>query len=168
MDNKARLALADDSTIARSGLRAIVETSEDIEVVAEASTAQGTVSAVMETQPDLLLLDMVWFGDNVQGVRVIEEIRRVAPKTKILVVTAFEELQAPALRAGADAYLFKDFTILTRVLFLCGKCIMAGVVKGFTQAINRGDLLFIKKDIEVLNYSLYSLMGIGVLAGFLE
>lgn len=101
--------LADDTLIAREGWKRIFETADDIKVVGEAESAQETPRKVLELEPDVLLMDLKWFGDPTAGWVAIKEIKASRPVVKIIAVTAYEELIRDARIAGADAVLTKTF-----------------------------------------------------------
>lgn len=107
---KIKVLLADDTLIAREGWRRILETSEEVEVVGEAVTAQETPRKVMELAPNILLMDLKWFGDRTAGTSAIREVKKCCPDVKIIAMTVYEELIEDARRAGADAALTKTFT----------------------------------------------------------
>ncbi len=107
---KIRLLLADDTLIAREGWKKILETANDIEVVGEVKTATEALRIVKELQPDVLLTDLNWFGDETAGWATIREIKRTGSKVKIIAVTSYENLIRDARFAGADSALLKTFT----------------------------------------------------------
>lgn len=110
MDKKPiKVLLADDTLIAREGWKKILETADDIEVVGEAESAQETPRKVLELAPDVLLMDLKWFGDPTAGWVAIKEIKTAHPEVKVIAVTAYEELIRDARRVGADAALTKTF-----------------------------------------------------------
>ena len=111
MGKKIRVFLADDTLIAREGWKKILETAEDIEVIGEAETAAETVQMVTNLDPDVLLMDLDWFGDQTAGWSAINEIKQAHNvKVKIIAITAFENLIRDARRVGADSALMKMFT----------------------------------------------------------
>jgi len=107
---KISVLLADDTLIAREGWLRILETADDIAVVGEAVTAQETPRKVAELNPEILLMDLKWFGDRTAGTTAIREVRKCCPQVKIIAMTVYEELIDDARRAGADAALTKTFT----------------------------------------------------------
>jgi DNA-binding NarL/FixJ family response regulator len=109
MTTKIKVIVADDTLIAREGWKKILETANDIEVVGEAKTAIETKRKVKELDPDILLMDLKWFGDETAGWTAIREIKQEY-KVKIIAVTAFENLIRDARLAGADSALLKTFT----------------------------------------------------------
>jgi DNA-binding NarL/FixJ family response regulator len=103
-----RVLIADDHTLFRSGLRALLNLFPDIQVVSEASTGEETFAKVVELQPDIVLMDI-----QMPGVNGIEATRQIAlrhPKTGVIVVTMFEDDSSvfSAMRAGARGYILKD------------------------------------------------------------
>jgi DNA-binding NarL/FixJ family response regulator len=105
-----RLLLADDHFVVRTGLRAMLESDPDIEIVGEAATGSEAIEIVGETLPDLVLMDLrMPDGD---GVEATKHLRELHPDTKVLVLTTYDT-DADILRAieaGATGYLLKDAT----------------------------------------------------------
>ena len=103
-----RLVIAEDHTILREGLKALLSTRADLEVVGEATDGREAVRAVQELNPDLILLDLSMPRSN--GLEALKEIKRVSPQTKVLVLTVHktEDYVFTALQAGADGYVLKD------------------------------------------------------------
>ncbi len=105
---RIRVLIADDQEITRSGLRALLDASESIEVVAEARDGAECVALAGELQPDVVLMDLRMPGIN--GIEATRRIHRLQPHIGILVVTVFADDTSvfPAIRAGARGYLLKD------------------------------------------------------------
>ena len=103
-----RLVLADDHAILREGLKQILLTQRDIEIVAEAQDGHEVLKRVRELDFDLLVLDMSMPGKS--GVELIKQVKAERPKLRILVLTMHEEHQyaVRAIRAGASGYLTKE------------------------------------------------------------
>jgi DNA-binding NarL/FixJ family response regulator len=101
-----RLVIADDHPAFRAGLRVLLEDS-GLDVVAEAADGPSAVEAVLETRPDVALLDLQMPG--LTGVEVTKRLAEVAPSTRVLVLTMIEadETVLAAIRAGAWGYLLK-------------------------------------------------------------
>ena len=111
MSRKIRVLLADDTFIAREGWKKILETASDIDIVGEAETAAMAVEKVDDLKPDILLMDLLWFGDDTAGSRAIREIKyKHGANIRVIAVTAYERLIADARRAEADSVLEKTFT----------------------------------------------------------
>ena len=108
--NKIRLLVVDDQTVVREGLAAILSYYPDIEVVGQAEDGVQAVKLAGINQPDVILLDLVM--PNMDGLSTIPRIKEVAPKARILVVTAFAETDRvyQAIKAGALGYILKDAT----------------------------------------------------------
>ena len=102
---KRRVMIADDQTILRQSLRALLEDNDDLEVVGAAD--HGMVAAL---RPDVVLIELSM--PNGEGLAAIREIKRRSAQTKALVLTthASEEQARAAFSAGADGYLPKDAT----------------------------------------------------------
>jgi NarL family two-component system response regulator LiaR len=107
---KIRLLVVDDQTVVREGLAAILSFYPDVEVIGQAEDGQQALRLASQAQPDVILLDLVM--PNMDGITTIPKIKEVAPKTKILVVTAYAENDRvyQAIKAGALGYILKDAT----------------------------------------------------------
>jgi len=105
---KIRILLADDHAVLRAGLRALISSQPGLEVVAEAPDGLEAVRKAGETLPDLALMDLTMPG--MSGIAAIEQVRRVSPGTRVLVLTVHEDgaYARAALEAGASGYLTKD------------------------------------------------------------
>lgn len=102
-----RVLIADDESMVRVGVRAILETDAGIEVVAEAGDGREAVEAVLAHRPDVVLLDIRM--PRMDGLEAAAELRRVAPEVGTVVLTTFdeEEYVARALEEGAAGFLLK-------------------------------------------------------------
>jgi len=102
-----RVVIADDESMIRAGLCAILATADDMEVTAEASDGVEAVRLASEHQPDVVLLDVQM--PRMDGLTALPELRRVAPQTGELVLTTFGDRKnvRRALAAGADGFLLK-------------------------------------------------------------
>ena len=107
-----RILLADDHPIVREGLRALLETQSDFEIIAEAANGDATLHLTSELQPDIILLDLEMpIMDGVEAIRTLREtLRQRSHTVHIIVFTAFDndERIIDALQAGANGYLLKD------------------------------------------------------------
>ena len=103
-----RVALVDDHTIVREGLKKILALESDISVDAEAGSAEQALIIAREHPPDVLLLDISLPGRS--GLDVLYDLKSSAPGMGILVLTMHPEqlLAVRSLRAGASGYLNKD------------------------------------------------------------
>lgn len=111
MKNKIRVMIVDDHEMVRTGLRVLLSTSEDVEVVGEANSGQAAVQRYAELHPDVVLMDLVMPG--MDGVTAIETIRGQYPQARIVALTSYHDsdLVHGALKAGAVGYLLKNVSM---------------------------------------------------------
>jgi DNA-binding NarL/FixJ family response regulator len=104
----ARVILADDHNLVRSGIRRILETEPGFHVVAEAADGRAAIDAIRGIDADVLVLDLKMEGAD--GIEVLKIAKAERPDLKVLVLTmhAGREYVARAMHEGADAYLLKD------------------------------------------------------------
>jgi DNA-binding NarL/FixJ family response regulator len=102
-----RVLLADDHTIFRAGLKALLDAEMGIEVVGEASTGDEAVEMVREVKPDIVVMDLSMPGSG--GLEATRRITALQLPTRVLVLTmhAEQEYLVPVLEAGAHGYLTK-------------------------------------------------------------
>ena len=106
-----RVVIADDQALVRGGLKMILETQADIEVVGEAGDGDEAVAMVRKLTPDVVLMDIRMPGtDGVQATRAITRDRVPGDRPHVLVVTTFDldHYVYQALKAGASGFLLKD------------------------------------------------------------
>lgn len=110
MENKLRIVLADDHTILREGLRALLSADPNFDIVGEAEDGRKAVRCVEKLEPNLLLMDLSM--PRMSGMDAVSEIKKRFPKTKIIALTVHktEEYLLTTLQAGADGYVLKDAT----------------------------------------------------------
>ncbi|WP_109476110.1 response regulator transcription factor [Paraburkholderia sp. C35] len=103
-----RVMIADDHAIIRDGLKKIISTAHDMEVVAEAVDGADLIERLRSTSVDVLLLDMSMPGRS--GIALIQQIKASHPSLPVLVLSMYRESQyaVQAIRAGAAGYLTKD------------------------------------------------------------
>lgn len=99
--------IADDHTLFREGLRALLDSVGDTEVVGEAATGDEAIAQAAELQPDVILMDIQMPGVN--GIEATRRILRTSPHIGVIVVTMFEDDASvfAAMRAGARGYVLK-------------------------------------------------------------
>ncbi|CAO5254442.1 response regulator [Frankia sp. AgKG'84/4] len=105
-----RVVIADDQPLVRLGLRVLIETEDDLELVGEAEDGRGAVDTVRATRPDVVLLDIrMPVLDGLAALRMIATDPALAT-TRVVMVTTFEvdEYVFEALRAGAAGFVLKD------------------------------------------------------------
>jgi DNA-binding NarL/FixJ family response regulator len=102
------IVIAEDHTILREGLKALLSSQQDLKVVGEAGDGLEAIRCVQSHHPDLILLDLSM--PRMTGLDAIKEIKRVNTDTKIIVLTVHstEEYILATLQAGADGYVLKD------------------------------------------------------------
>ena len=110
MSDKQRIVIAEDHTILREGLRALLSSDPELEVVGEAEDGQEAIRVVEKFKPGLVLMDLSM--PRMNGTDAIKEIKKRSPETKILVLTVHktDEHILATLQAGADGYVLKDST----------------------------------------------------------
>lgn len=107
MNKAIRVMIVDDHALFRSGLRLLLQTQSDIEVVGETGDGKEGIEIVAALKPDVVLMDLSMPG--VAGLEATKEIRRIAPDVKVLVLTMHEDdaYLRPLFQAGACGYLLK-------------------------------------------------------------
>ncbi|MEO8448623.1 MAG: response regulator transcription factor [Gemmatimonadota bacterium] len=103
-----RIVVADDHPVVRDGVRGMLASQPDFEVVGEASNGREAVSLAVKLVPDVVLMDLRM--PEIDGVTAIRRIRDHAPTVQILVLTTYDSDAdiLPAIEAGATGYLLKD------------------------------------------------------------
>lgn len=102
------ILLVDDHEILRTGLRTILESREDFEIVGEAENGRQAVKLVEDLQPHVVVMDISM--PELNGLEAVRQILKVAPRTEVLVLTMHEseDLVHQVLEAGARGYLLKS------------------------------------------------------------
>jgi two-component system response regulator DevR len=103
-----RVLLVDDHAVVRVGLRNLINDEMDLRVVGEARTCAEALELAAKTDPEVIVLDMRLPDGS--GDEIIDQLKRVAARARVLVLTSFADdtLLLAALKAGADGYLLKD------------------------------------------------------------
>jgi DNA-binding NarL/FixJ family response regulator len=106
-----RVALVDDQTLVRQGIRSLLTLADDVEVVAEAGDGRAALDVIAEHRPDVVLLDLRM--PVLDGIGTLRELAGAAHVPAVLVLTTFDDDEAvlAALRSGARGYLLKDVTL---------------------------------------------------------
>lgn len=105
---KIRILLADDHTVVRQGLRALLEAESDIEVVGEADTGRTAVQMTKKLLPDVVVMDIAM--PMLNGLEATRQIAKEVPETKVLVLSSYndDEYVHQLTEAGAAGYLLKQ------------------------------------------------------------
>lgn len=108
MTTPLTLVMVDDHPVVRGGLKALLESEPDMQVIGEASNGDEAVDVVLDLRPDLVLMDLQMPGTG--GVAATRTILEQWPEARILVLTTYETDEAivSAVEAGASGYLLKD------------------------------------------------------------
>ena len=102
------ILLVDDHKIVRHGVRGFLEMQPDLTVIAEAASGQEAIAHAATPAPDVILMDL--FVPKMDGVTATREVKRVSPRSQVIVLTSYhqDEHIFPAIRAGALSYILKD------------------------------------------------------------
>ncbi len=141
MSQKYRVVIAEDHTILREGLKSLLSSSPDFEVIGEAGDGREAIRCVEKCKPNLILVDLSM--PRMNGIDAIREIKRRFPETKILVLTVHktEEYILATLKAGADGYVLKDATHAE--LMIAVKNVLSGkhyISPGISEKVIEGSL----------------------------
>jgi two-component system response regulator DevR len=103
-----RVMLVDDHEVVRDGVRALLESAEDIVICAEAGSVREAIDEAERTRPDVVVMD-VRLADG-SGIEATREIRAKRPKTQVLMLTSFADDEAlfASIMAGASGYVLKQ------------------------------------------------------------
>lgn len=103
-----RVVLADDQVLVRTGLRMILDETDDIEVVGEAGDGAAALAVAERTRPDVVLMDVRMPGTD--GITATRRIRALCPAPRVIILTTFDldDYLFTGLRAGASGFLLKD------------------------------------------------------------
>ena len=106
-----RVALVDDQTLVRQGIRSLLELADDIEIAGDASDGDAGLELIARQRPDVVLLDLRM--PKRDGLAVLAELQSRGDPVPVLVLTTFDddELVLQALRSGARGFLLKDVTL---------------------------------------------------------
>jgi DNA-binding NarL/FixJ family response regulator len=126
VENRIRVAIADDHTLLREGLIQLLQREKDLDMVGEGSSEQDVLDIVQKTSVDVLLLDLVMPGTD--SLRILPLIRQKAPATKVLILADnFDQrLIFPVLQQGAKGFILK--TVPSAELWKAIRMVHAGEV----------------------------------------
>lgn len=164
MKTPFRILLADDHTILRAGIRALLDMEPTFQVVGEVDNGKDAVYYAGQLKPDLIIIDLSMPKTN--GTEAIQRIKSRYPETKILVLTVHktEEYIHAALKAGASGYILKDDTsselinainnILQGKIHLsssiCGNVVLGYLAQPDNQKISSSTDLLTTREREVM------------------
>ena len=105
--SKLRIFLADDHAVVREGLKSLVNSQPDMEVVGEAGDGHAALRGVRELRPDVLVLDITM--PELNGLDVTERLKQACPRVRVLALTVHEDTSylRQLLQAGASGYVLK-------------------------------------------------------------
>lgn len=126
--DRTRIIIADDHPLFRKGMRAMLESLPEMEVVGEAATGEAAIALAGDLAPDVIVMDLQMPGGT--GLAATRAILNASPHIRILMVTLFDDGESvfTALRAGARGYILKDTE--------------AGEMARAVQAVSRGEAIF--------------------------
>lgn len=103
-----RIVIADDHSVMRAGLRAVLESARDMEIVGEAGTGRKAIDVVEQTRPDVVLMDLSM--PVLDGIAATRAIAEMGSPSRVLIVTMHTEddCLAPVMSAGAAGYVLKS------------------------------------------------------------
>lgn len=118
--------VAEDTDLGRIGLRNMLATAKDVQIVGETNSVYSVARMIKELSPDLLLMDLRWYDDDSAGWIQIREIKKENPDLKVIAITAYPNLIADAWKAGADQVVSKNLRLeelleLIRMVYLRNK-----------------------------------------------
>ena len=108
MPNPISILIVDDHEVVRNGIRSYLSTLPEFQVVGEAASGEEAIQLVAELIPDVVLMDLIMPG--MDGVETTREVKKISPRTQVVVLTSYHEDVHifPALKAGAMSYILKD------------------------------------------------------------
>jgi DNA-binding NarL/FixJ family response regulator len=110
MGKKKKIVIAEDQTLVREGLRSLLSSEPELQIVAEAENGIDAIRCATKYKPDLILLDLAM--PKLSGISALKEIKRQFPGIKIVALTfhTSEEYILEAFKSGADGYCLKNDT----------------------------------------------------------
>lgn len=156
-----RVLLADDHTLVRAGIRALLAAMPAVEVVGEAADGEEALRLALRLLPDVVLMDIAMKGMN--GLQATARLRQELPATRVIILSmhATGDYLQQALRAGAAGYILKDAATLELQLALAAvargdtylsPAVSAQVVEGFLQQDRpAGTLALTPRQSEILH-----------------
>lgn len=142
-----RVALVEDQTIVRQGLKSLLALNDDIEVAAEASDGEEAIAVIEREKPDVVLLDLRM--PKKSGLEVLQTLRERGTMRPTLILTTFDDdtMLFETIRAGAKGWMLKDVSLerLTgaiRTLASGGTCIEPVITERIMRALSASNVAF--------------------------
>jgi DNA-binding NarL/FixJ family response regulator len=142
-----RVALIEDQTIVRQGLRSLLALNPDIEVAAEASDGEEAIEVIEREKPDVVLLDLRMPKKN--GLEALQTLRERGTMRPTLILTTFDDdtMLFETIRAGAKGWMLKDvslerLTSAIRTLASGGTCIEPVITERIMRALSASNVAF--------------------------
>lgn len=167
MKNKIKILLVDDHVVVRAGFRMLLSSADTMEVVAEAAKSEEACRAYVESNPDVVVMDL-----SMPGIGGLEGIRRLIardPEAKILVFSIHNEAVYVnrALAAGAKGYIGKNSApdiLVTAIHILArgGSFIESGLKNGITAKVSPGDLHSLTEMLTAREFDVFCLLAKGL------
>ena len=107
MQQRFQVLIVDDEPLARSGMLTLVEKDPELEVAGECGNGRTAVEAILELQPDLVLLDL--YLDGAQGFDLLQDIKGISPDLPVIIWTAYDSFRDDLRLSRADGYVIKSF-----------------------------------------------------------
>lgn len=147
-----RVALIEDQTIVRQGLKSLLALNDDIEVAAEASDGEEAIAVIEREKPDVVLLDLRMPKKN--GLEVLQALREHGTMRPTLILTTFDDdtMLFETIRAGAKGWMLKDVSLerLTgaiRTLAGGGTCIEPVITERIMRTLTASNVAFESADL---------------------
>lgn len=159
MEKEISILLVDDHSVVRWGIRSLLEKNPRFNVCGEAENLQDTYDMIKKISPDIVLLDIKLPDGN--GVSGCGEIKRISPKTKVIILTAYADEQTirETVRAGADGYLLKTIdskAIISSILSVYGGAnvfdphVTGSIINSAERKMSNGDSPLTHKEESIL------------------
>ncbi|PKM93224.1 MAG: DNA-binding response regulator [Firmicutes bacterium HGW-Firmicutes-1] len=136
-----KVLIADDQTLFRTMLETVLASDNEIEVIGTAANGMDAVQLALKYKPDIVLLDIQMPQKN--GIEALGDIKEKLPKSKIIMLTTFENVESiiASANAGADGYLLKNMK--PDILIMAIKCVYNGIVMIHKESY---DIIFASKS----------------------
>lgn len=152
-----RIVMADDHPIVRAGLVALFNTEKDLQIVAEAATATEAVALAEEHRPDVVLMDLQFGNQAMQGVEATRKVCSLPHPPRVLVLTNYDTDAdiLGAVEAGASGYLLKDappeeLLAAVRAAAAGTSALAPSIVTRLVKHVNSPGIQLSSREIEVL------------------